>query len=566
MNRLVLALTLALSHSALAFPVRAQCPIQEVERVFASDAVGGDAFGFSSAVHGDLAVVGAWSDGAGADSGSAYVYRWDGANWNEVTELVASDATAGDLFGFTVAAHDDVIAVGAYRRHAGGIVDAGGVYLFERDLGGPDNWGERTILSDPATDGWYGWSVALEGDRLAVGALFGPSRFGHAYLYERDQGGVNAWGLVTELFASDGALDDRFGRAVAISGDTIAVSADGNDDFGSSSGSAYVFDRDQGGVGNWGEVRKLVQPNAMPVDHFGLDLDLSGGTVVVGTNLDDQVAQGAGAAHVFERDQGGANNWGLARKLTASTGGPGDQFGRSVAICGDTILVGAYQHEVPSQGPLAGAAYVYLRDLGGPGHWGESQELRASDGAARHEFGFVVALDGFWAVIGAKGHGILGEDTGAAYFFGGFEVPAPVAYCTGGTSASGCTALLSTVGTPSATAASGFDLVATGVEGQKDGLFFFGANGRQANAWGNGTSFQCVVLPVKRAGLLAGSGTQGACDGSFVQDLNARWTAQPAQNPGTGAVVQAQLWYRDPQSTSNQTTSLSDAVEFVTCP
>ena len=114
----------------------------------------------------------------------------------------------------------------------------------------------------------------------------------------------------------------------------------------------------------------------------------------------------------------------------------------------------------------------------------------------------------------------------------------------------------------SASAAAGFQLFAAGVEGEKDGLFFFGTNGRQASPWGNGTSLQCVVPPVKRAGLLIGSGTNGSCDGAFSQDLNALWSVKPNKNPGAGALVQAQLWYRDPQNTSNQTTSLSDALEF----
>ena len=141
-----------------------------------------------------------------------------------------------------------------------------------------------------------------------------------------------------------------------------------------------------------------------------------------------------------------------------------------------------------------------------------------------------------------------------------------VNYCTAGTSAAGCQALMSTTGTPSATAASGFNFVATGVEGQKDGLFFFGANGRQANSWGSSTSFQCVVPPVIRGGLLTAVGTIGACDGSFSQDMNALWQAKPVKNPGAGAVVQGQLWYRDPLNTSNQTTSLSDAIEFTVQP
>jgi ligand-binding sensor domain-containing protein len=145
----------------------------------------------------------------------------------------------------------------------------------------------------------------------------------------------------------------------------------------------------------------------------------------------------------------------------------------------------------------------------------------------------------------------------------------PETFCTAGVSASGCRAMISASGTPSATAGSGFDLAAANAEGSKDGLFFFGANGRQANPWGNGTSFQCVVPPVTRAGLQVGVGTNGLCDGAFLEDLNALWCPtcpRPNKNPGAGALVQAQLWYRDPLNTSNRTTSLSDAIEFAVAP
>ena len=145
----------------------------------------------------------------------------------------------------------------------------------------------------------------------------------------------------------------------------------------------------------------------------------------------------------------------------------------------------------------------------------------------------------------------------------------PVAYCTAGSSASGGTALISASGIASATASSGFTLGSSGVEGAKDGLFFFGTSGRQANPWGSGDSFQCVVPPVSRTFLLTGSGTPGACDGALSIDLNALWCAscpRPSKNPGAGAVVQAQLWYRDPLNPGNQTTSLSDALEFHVAP
>ena len=146
------------------------------------------------------------------------------------------------------------------------------------------------------------------------------------------------------------------------------------------------------------------------------------------------------------------------------------------------------------------------------------------------------------------------------------ETNVPTVYCTAGTSASGCQALLSVTGTPSATAPSGFTVTASTVEGIKDGLYFYGSNGPQANNWGNGTSFQCVVPPTIRTPTLNSAGTLFACDGSVSRDMNAYWTANPIKNPGAGAQVNLQFWYRDPLNTSNQTTSLSDAVEFTVDP
>jgi hypothetical protein len=141
-----------------------------------------------------------------------------------------------------------------------------------------------------------------------------------------------------------------------------------------------------------------------------------------------------------------------------------------------------------------------------------------------------------------------------------------VKYCTSGVSANGCQPTIVTNGVPRASAPSGFTVRAWPLEGDKDGLFFFGWNGRQANSWGNGSSYQCVVPPVKRGGILAGTGNPGTCTGVLLQDMNTRWFNVPTQNPGAGTIVQLQCWYRDPQNTSNQTTSTSDAIEFIVCP
>ena len=185
-----------------------------------------------------------------------------------------------------------------------------------------------------------------------------------------------------------------------------------------------------------------------------------------------------------------------------------------------------------------------------------SGNCRAASGTGCYWFGGWpgTALGSFWMVMGTT-RGSCSDCNNRA-----------VNYCTAGTSASGCVALISAQGTSSSSAGTGFFLTATNVEGNKDGIFFYSDNGRQANGWGNGTSFQCVVPPVQRGGLQVGVGTNGNCDGVTQQDLNARWTAKPAHNQPAGTVMQGQFWYRDPVNSSNQTTSLTDAVEWIVCP
>jgi hypothetical protein len=144
-----------------------------------------------------------------------------------------------------------------------------------------------------------------------------------------------------------------------------------------------------------------------------------------------------------------------------------------------------------------------------------------------------------------------------------------VSYCTAGTSALGCRASLWSFGTLSASAGEGFVVQAFGVETDREGMLLYGQNGRQSNVWGNGTSYQCVAPPVRRGGLLKSPTIGALCAGSLRQDLNARWCAscpKPSHAPTPGQKMQIQLWYRDPWSTSNQTTSLSDALEADVCP
>jgi hypothetical protein len=140
--------------------------------------------------------------------------------------------------------------------------------------------------------------------------------------------------------------------------------------------------------------------------------------------------------------------------------------------------------------------------------------------------------------------------------------PPATSYCTAGTSGNGCEATISATGTPSVSASSGFQVSVSNVEGQKQGIIFWGLTGKAA-PWGGGTSWLCVQAPAKRTGTQDSGGTAGLCDGSFSLDFNAWMAANPGKAPGLGEVVYMQAWFRDPPSP--KTTSLSDGLRFIAC-
>ena len=167
----------------------------------------------------------------------------------------------------------------------------------------------------------------------------------------RSQGGAASWGEGKELPDGDAQVGDVVGWSVAVSGDTAVVGASHEDTAGFRAGAAYVYQRDQGGAGNWGQVKKLLPFDGSNSDLFSSGVAVSGDTAVVGARWDNGRT---GAAYVFQRNQGGAGNWGPVQKLIASDAQAGDQFGLSVAASGYTTVVGAY---LASGG--AGAAYVF---------------------------------------------------------------------------------------------------------------------------------------------------------------------------------------------------------------
>ncbi|MEP7337822.1 MAG: putative Ig domain-containing protein [Acidobacteriota bacterium] len=386
-------------------------PLSQVKKLTASDGMVSDYF-YVTGISGDTVVVGAY--GHNTATGAVYVFeRNQGGNdnWGLAKKLVASDGVSGDAFGAAVAISGDTIVAGAYQHGT----HIGAAYIFGRNQGGADNWGQVKILtaSDAADPDFFASAVAISGDTVVIGAYHKQFFTGAAYVFGRNQGGADNWGQVKKLTASDLATNDQFGASVAINGDTIVVGASGKN---SNTGAAYIFGRNQGGSNAWGQVKKLFIGDGAAQDVFGASVEISGDTVVVGSFGKNATI---GAAYIFERNQGGTNNWGQVRMLTAGNGAPPDRFGVSVGITGDLVAVGADQYSDNNGQTFKGAVYLFGRNQGGTGNWGQRQKLMANDEADYDYFGAAVGIsndanNGYRVIVGSL---FADNQAGAAYIF-----------------------------------------------------------------------------------------------------------------------------------------------------
>ncbi|MBN1868947.1 FG-GAP repeat protein [Candidatus Sumerlaeota bacterium] len=375
----------------------------------AADTTGGDRFGTSVAIEGDLIVVGAdGNDDAGSDSGSAYVFEDTGTTWTEVAKLVAGDAAAADWFGKSVSISGDTAVVGAYgKKNTYTYVGAAYIYI---DTGSAWTQQQKLMASDWGASGYFGTAVDIDGDTAVVGAMdYGasaPHSTGAVYVFTRTAG---VWTQQQKLKASDAASQDEMGKSVAISGDTI-VAGSPNDDTtaGNNAGSAYIFTR-SGGV--WTQQAKLLPSDEVFYQSFGNAVDIDGDTVVIGRAMDGDGGVNAGAAYVFVRE--GGTTWTQQQKLAASDAAFADSFGSSVAISGDTAVVGAKDDDHPGADD-AGSAYVFTRT---GTSWTEDSKLTAPVPVGSDSLGGAVAIDGNVAVAGARYRDTAATDSGSALAF-----------------------------------------------------------------------------------------------------------------------------------------------------
>ncbi len=359
-------------------------------------------------------------------SGAAYVYKRSGTSWSQEAYLKAPNAGKDDRFGATIAIDGDTIVVGADSEDSvqttitngttapsdNGALSVGAAYVFRRS---GTTWSQEAYLKAPNAEGvdTFGTSVAINGDTIVVGAFQessaqttitngttaasdnGAGAAGAAYVFKRSG---TSWSQEAYLKAPNAGITDSFGSAVAIDGDTIVVGATSedsaqttitngttaaSDDGTSDSGAVYVFKR-SGTI--WSQEAYLKAPNAGDSDNFGGKISINGDVIVVGVASEDSAqttitngtkaafddgTSGSGAAYVFKRS---GTTWSQEAYLKAPNAGNSDGFGGSVAVSGNTIVVGAGSEDSAqttiTSGTTAasddgasgaGAAYIILR-------------------------------------------------------------------------------------------------------------------------------------------------------------------------------------------------------------
>ncbi|TAK04024.1 hypothetical protein EPO34_02605 [Patescibacteria group bacterium] len=365
----------------------------------AADGAASDAFGHSVSVSGETAIVGAPGDDVGGSSnqGTASVFIRNGAQWTLQQQLVAGDGAtspgSGEQFGQAVSISGDTAVVGAFFDAVNGNTGQGSAYVFVRS-GGVWTQQQKLVATDGAADDQFGSAVAISGNTIVVGSFFhavsGRSAQGAAYVFVRS-GGV--WTQQQMLIASDGVASDFLGRSVAIDGDSVVAGADGVDIAGRGQpGAAYVFLR----VGStWNQQQKLVASDAAGNDVFGISVGISGNSVVVGANRDDVGSNlNQGSAYVFVRS---GSVWTEQQKLVASDGSTNADFGISVSISGDVVAVGA-QRDTVGANVDQGSAYVFVR---AGSTWNQAQKFSAADGATIDHFGVSVSESAETLIVGA---------------------------------------------------------------------------------------------------------------------------------------------------------------------
>ncbi len=268
----------------------------QTAKLVASDTTSSAGFGGSVAISGDFVIVGAkGEDTGGANAGQAYIFQKDGSDvWSETEILVASDVAAGSYFGASVAISGDFAIVGAYKADPDGDTDAGQAYIFQKD--GSDVWSETEVLvaSDATAEYQFGYNVDIDGDYAVIGSspLHYTSYPGSVYIFSKD--GSDNWTQAEKIVTSDTPITMRYGYMASISGNYLIVGTYQEDN-------VYLYNRNCGGTDTWGLVEKIPNPGS-DGDLFGRSVTIDGDHFLCGAALEDTGGAAAGASYMYLKD------------------------------------------------------------------------------------------------------------------------------------------------------------------------------------------------------------------------------------------------------------------------
>ncbi|MGB9597895.1 MAG: FG-GAP repeat protein, partial [Candidatus Poribacteria bacterium] len=292
----------------------------------------GDRFGRSVSIDGNWAIIGAdGDDTVGAEAGAAYIFHFDGTNWVQQQKIVGLDTTRDDGFGCSVCISGDFAIVGAYGNNG-----KGAAYIFYFN---GTRWVQQAKITanDAPVNDLFGWSVSINNNYAIVGDPFNDlidgviDDSGAVYIFYYD--GTN-WVQQAKLVASDPESFNRFGYSVSISVDYAIAGSLLDDDFGTDSGSAYIFHRN--GT-NWEQVQKLTADNAKSGDWFGYSVSINEDYTLVGSPLDNYKNIDSGSVFLYKYD---GTKWALRGKLTGTSASTDTRFGLYVCTKSNKIIMG----------------------------------------------------------------------------------------------------------------------------------------------------------------------------------------------------------------------------------
>jgi hypothetical protein len=369
---------------------------QRLDPLVSGEGAIGDNYATSVAFDGDTLAVGvpddivvASGEPNGMQGGAVLVYRRVTGNWTLEAKLTANDANAGALFGWALALEGDRLVIGAPRAADGATADTGAAYVFDRSAG---VWSQSARLRPPTPvqSDRFGLAVAFDGDRAVIGApqqdAGAVADAGAAHVFTRIAG---LWSWQAELTAPLAAANDRFGDAVAIDGGVILAGTPRDEEAGGAhdAGTVHVF---VGAGSSWNASARLDVAGAGNAALIGTALALDGARAIVGAPGETVNGGVRGAVYVFAR---AGSTFGAPTMLVAPDGLVGDRFGEAVAIDGSTLLAGAPNHLLAE-----GAGYAYVD--GGAG-FAFQAKLWMNDGGLSDRVAGAVAVAGDLAILGA---------------------------------------------------------------------------------------------------------------------------------------------------------------------